>query len=195
MVQRGLVAALLVLAVTAGCAPATEQEDNKRTPTDATYEVPPSRKVAGLDGGGSGAGGANAALGSGMGGAGGAMSGAGGSGAGGSGSGAGGAGGSGAMTTVSCNVSRSGDCPTGQMCLPSTFAEKMDTGGICYPEGKRGYKEGCSQHQDCSAGLVCSPDTKDGCRWGCDPTDGTCPDGGKCVALERYNRTGYCADP
>jgi hypothetical protein len=195
MAQRGLVAALLALALTAACAPATEHEDNTPMPNDATFEAPPSRVVTGLDaGGGDGAGGAGANVGSSMGGAGGGAGGAGGSGlGGGSGSGAGGAGG--AMAAVSCNVSRSTECGSGQMCLPSVFAEKEDTGGICYPEGKRGYKESCSLHQDCSAGLVCSPDTKDGCRWGCDPTVGTCQDGGKCVALTRYKRTGYCADP
>jgi hypothetical protein len=192
MAQRGLVAALLALALTAGCAPATEQEDNKGMPTDATYEAPPSRMVAGLDAGGSGAGGSGAALGSSMGGTGGGASGAGGSGAG---SGAGGAGGSGTTAPISCNVSRAGDCPALKVCVPSVLAEKPDTGGICAPQGDSGYKGRCSQYTDCSAGLVCSPDAKDGCRWGCDPTVGTCPDGGKCVALQRYNHTGYCADP
>jgi hypothetical protein len=152
---------------------------------DAAFEAAPERLVLGLDAGGPGSPGSGTDPGSGAGGTGGASGGSG------STSGGGGGGGGGTATNMSCNVARM-DCMTGQMCLPSVFAEKEDTGGICYPAGDKSYMQACALHQNCGPGLVCSPNGDEGCRYGCDPTAPACPDGGKCVELPRYRRTGYC---
>jgi hypothetical protein len=190
MTLRGTITTLVALTLATGCQPAKTDVVDPVIYADASYEVPPARMVIGPDAGGdgsaSGAGGTSA--GSGMGGD---------SGSSGGGAGAGGAGGggSGSASSTSCNVSRTDQCMTGDMCLPSVFAEGDDNGGICYKAGTKAYKERCSQHQECAAGLVCSPDSFQGCRYGCDPTAPACPDGGKCTELARYNRTGYCGDP
>jgi hypothetical protein len=100
----------------------------------------------------------------------------------------------GGSTPGSCNVGKA-ECPMGQSCYPSVLAEGEENGGVCQEQGKQGYKGRCAVHTDCSAGLICSPESGQGCRWGCDPTKPSCPDGGTCVSLMRYNRTGYCGDP
>jgi hypothetical protein len=176
------------LALAAACSSATD-EGGAVASFDATiFEAAPERVVVGLDARGPGSSGTGTDPGGGGGGASGAGGGSGGT------NGGGGGSGGGSSTTMSCNVARM-DCMTGQMCLPSVFAEKEDTGGICYPAGEKGYMQVCSLHQDCAPGLICSPNGAEGCRYGCDPTAPACPDGGKCVELTRYRHTGYCGPP
>ena len=184
MTHRWAVMAVMALGLAAACGNGAE-DGSAVGYFDATFEAAPVRVVVGLDAGGGGPPGGGSDPGSGAGGASGA--------GGGSGGPNGGGGGSGGDTapTMSCNVARM-DCMMGQMCLPSVFAEKEDTGGICYPAGDHSYKQACSLHQQCGPGLICSPNGDEGCRYGCDPTAPACPDGGKCVELPRYRHTGYC---
>jgi hypothetical protein len=188
--HTGTVCALVALAVTIGACKPVDDEEGAGVISDATYEAPPPRVVIGLDGGGDGSR-VNGGLDPGGGAGGSAGTGAGGdngSGAGGD-NGAGGAGGGG---TKSCNVGRM-ECETGQLCLPSVFAMGMDNGGICVPEGKLGYKQVCRLFEECAAGLVCTPGGGGTiCQYGCDPKDGVCADGGMCITLTKFNRTGYC---